>query len=307
MQHYRTQQALTRRAAQTAQAWWARLDSRDLTGSWDAGVGSRVVSAVAAGQLLAASTADRYVAAQVAEQNVASDLAGSVNAQALAGVASDGRDLASLLYLPVITTKQQIGSGSLLEDSLRSGLAQMLNMVSTQVQDAGRAAAGVALTSERAMLGYSRRLNPPSCSRCAVLAGRVYRWNQGFRRHNRCDCVHVPLSRDEFDRHETSVRNDPRSYFNSLSRTDQDGLFTQAGAEAIRSGADISQVVNARRGMTTAGTTTEGTTRRGVAGNRLGASRGQRAARLMPERIYELAAGDRDEAIRLLARNGYLL
>lgn len=44
------------------------------------------------------------------------------------------------------------------------------------------------------------------------------------------------------------MRTDPRAYFDSLTRAEQDRVFTQAGAEAVRLGADINQIVNARRG-----------------------------------------------------------
>lgn len=63
--------------------------------------------------------------------------------------------------------------------------------------------------------------------------------------------------------------------------------------------------------------TTEGVTTRGLAGVRLGAResgvkadgqryRSARPPRLMPESILKIADGDRDEAIRLLRRFGYL-
>jgi hypothetical protein len=107
-------------------------------------------------------------------------------------------------------------------------------------------------------------------------------------------------------------------------------VFTAAGAQAIRDGADVAQVVNARRGMTVAAgrrVTTQGTTRRALFGGyeidpdtgRLRRRRaaelqrvpGQRtrsvtAVRLMPEQIYAEAGGDRAEAIRLLRLHGYL-
>lgn len=60
----------------------------------------------------------------------------------------------------------------------------------------------------------------------------------------------------------------------------------------------MSQVVNSRRGMHTAGgrsLTRESTTRRGLA----------RPGRLMPEEIYRIA-GSREEAISLLRQHGYL-
>lgn len=159
--------------------------------------------------------------------------------------------------------------------------------------------------------------------------------------------MHVPGAEDTAD----DVRTNPRAWFDSLSRAEQDKQFTIAGAEAIRLGADISQVVNSRRGafgLTPAGaritaeearmlrggrdvgrlqtrdvygqqvfTTTEGTTTRGVAGVRLGArERGRKdggryrraqVPRLMPESILAAAGDDRDEAIRLLRRFGYII
>jgi hypothetical protein len=98
------------------------------------------------------------------------------------------------------------------------------------------------------------------------------------------------------------VRTDPKLYFESLSGPEQDRIFTKVGAQAIRDGADIFQVVNARRtkaGMYTAGGlkyTTESTTKRGR----------KRGPRLMPESIYKIAGSDRAEAIRLLRFHGYL-
>jgi len=95
--------------------------------------------------------------------------------------------------------------------------------------------------------------------------------------------------------------------------TGENCAFTVAGAQAIRDGADIFQVVNARRGMSTVttfgrqlSTTTEGVTRRGFAGQRMRAAGVSSPVRLTPQAIYELAS-DRAEAIRLLYRFGYLL
>ncbi|GIF08667.1 hypothetical protein [Actinoplanes siamensis] len=64
--------------------------------------------------------------------------------------------------------------------------------------------------------------------------------------------------------------------------------------------------------------TSEGTTTRGLAGVRLGARtdgvrgkgrryRSARAPRLMPETILQIAGNDRQEAVRLLRRFGYLI
>src|SRR5690606_15514568 len=130
--------------------------------------------------------------------------------------------------------------------------------------------------------------NPPSCSRCAILAGAYYRSSQAFQRHPGCDCRHIPAS--ESLAQDLSVNQ--AEYFESLPADEQDRIFTKAGAEAIRGGADMSQVVNARRGMRPAQIggrdiliTSEGTTRRGEAFRVLAPSgtsidRSQRALRI---------------------------
>lgn len=105
------------------------------------------------------------------------------------------------------------------------------------------------------------------------------------------DCIHIPCREDSAD----DLRTDPKAYFNSLSAAEQDRLFTKAGAEAIRSGADMARVVNARRGMQVAGDGRAYTTE--AAGRR---------PRLMPEQIYREAGTDRAEALRLLRLHGYI-
>lgn len=112
----------------------------------------------------------------------------------------------------------------------------------------------------------------------------------------------------------------PKAYFDSLSEQEQNATFTKAGAQAVRDGANINQVVNARRGMYTAGignlkvqATHEGVTSRGGFGRAQsdlrkqgGRYRRSQTLRLMPEQIYLEAKGDRDEALRLLRKFGYI-
>jgi hypothetical protein len=129
-----------------------------------------------------------------------------------------------------------------------------------------------------------------------VLAGKFFRWNTGFQRHPRCDCRHIPSKENIAG----DVTTDPYEYFHSLSKIDQDKWFTPSGAQAIRDGSDIFQVVNSRRGLQPGGLVTkEGTSRAGNFG------RG-RPPRLTPEGIYSQGL-PRDETLRLLERNGYIL
>lgn len=340
--YYVAQARQARRTADRVQMLWAELDRRDLTGSWESLVGPGIVRAVALGQAAAASGSDEYVTAVAVAEGDIPDVSGRVRVSAFAGLAADGRSLDSLLYLPVITTKESIAAGLDETESMMRGLNQLLRMAASEVADAGRTATGVAIAASRTINGYIRIASAPCCARCAILSGKEFGWNAGFQRHPHCDCVHMPakliahssLRRGHLNREEmfpTTGRGGPRGivdadkYFQSLSHAEQNRIFTNAGARAIRSGANISSVVNARRGMYTADTygrrlaaTREGTTRRGafyrseraaaIARGRVPASgRGfqLRAPRLLPEEIYRLA-GSRDEAIAMLRRFGYL-
>lgn len=60
-----------------------------------------------------------------------------------------------------------------------------------------------------------------------------------------CDCRHIPCPEAVAD----DLTTDPRAYFDSLSGPEQERIFTRSGAKAIRDGADMGRVVNARRGM----------------------------------------------------------
>jgi hypothetical protein len=288
--HYELRLALVARTTRTTTASWGTLDPSNLSASYQIAVLPELMHAVTVGQLAAARMTDPYVDRVLKEQNL--DMDGpEVNARAFAGIASDGRPLGSLLASPMVDTQIRLRRGEGLERSMRSGLFSLERIVRTQIQDAGRAADGVAAVARKSVTGYYRYLTPPSCSRCAVLAGRFYKVNAGFLRHPRCDCVHVPGTKVSGD----EVARDPRAYFESLSKEQQNRIFTNAGAEAIRDGADIGQVVNARRGMAAAGSRT---TREGI--RKFG------AGRLTPEAIYAQTR-TRAEARNLLVANGYLL
>lgn len=200
-------------------------------------------------------------------------------------------------------------SPSVVRDAMEITTLRLRTHVQTVISDTGRAAESLEI-AVRPGIGYVRMLNPPSCKRCVVLAGKFYRWNVGFERHPGCDCRHIPADESVAG----DLRVDPDEYFHSLSAADQDLVFTKAGAQAIRDGADISQVVNADQGMRVAQVygrnlkiTDQGVTKRGQAGRAFKA-RGRNASttpRLMPSSIYQIA-DDRADAIRLLRMNGYL-
>lgn len=328
----RAQQRAVIQTTVTIERLWKELASSDLSRSWLGGLGAAMVRAVSAGQLVAASTGQPYIDAMVRMDSVSSDYleqAARVDARSFSGAASDGRALDSLLYLPVIRTKTLIGGGLTLQEAMTSGLFQMQRIAASEVADAGRGAASVAMVANRSVTGYVRTVRSGACARCAILAGRWYRWNADFERHRRCQCFGTPATEARPGRH-----LNPMSFFSGLSRAEQDRRFTIGGATAIRNGADIYKVVNAGRSVQTLDAygqkvvaTLEGTTRRGEfyqqmrreaeqrTGQRFartGADVEQglprfhlRTPRLTPGEILRLS-DDRNELIRLLKRFGYL-
>lgn len=321
-QQYREQKTLARQTAVIAASQWRRIDRHNISSSWQ-DLLQALLRALTGAQFTAAQHGATYVERVVRAAGLTPDPAGRVVPQMLAGVASDGRDLESLLETPLIGVFEDLRGGVDVDQALTSGLDDLVTIVATQVADAGRVASGIGMTVEGRIVGYERFVTLPACSRCILLAGRLYSHSTGFLRHPRCDCTMRPVTYDEW-RH-SNVENWPDDIFASMSEAEQNRAFGKAGAQAIRDGADIGQVVNARRGVaTTAGPggrkivyTTEGTTKRGLAGRQMGGFRkvpGQRyrrtaAMRLMPEQIYaeaERLGWDRAEIIRQLTRFGYI-
>jgi hypothetical protein len=286
--HAERQVTLARRTSMELARLWRQIDRGNIAASWGAHL-PQALAVLGTSQATAAASAGLYVDDALEAQGIATSAAGRVMPGAFAGIASDGRPLASLLLEPGITALSQIKQGASPAQALNSGRF-LLDLISrTQVADAGRVAVGTAIAARPQVHGYVRMVVGKTCSRCLILAGRRYKWNAGFQRHPRCDCRHVPVAEDV----PGDVSTDPKAYFDSLDRDGQDELLGKAGADAVREGADMAKVVNARRGMQTADGrlyTTEAAGRR---------------PRLMPEQIFR-DARDREDAIRLLSLHGYI-
>ena len=307
------------------------MTGRNWETAWRNDVGPRVVDLVTEGQQTAAAGAQAYMTAVLAEMGMPSEQPFRLNLPAFADVAGDGRPVDSLLYGAVVKAAKgqyepewpEMPPAQAAEQALEDAGEWLDMVVTTILEDAARAAEAAALAQRPWVDGYVRMLDPKNpCSRCIILAGRFYLFNAGFERHEKCRCKHIPAAENLTH----AILTNPNDYFASLTRQQQDEKFTAAGAEAIRLGADPSQVVNARRGMHTAQInergwipkgrmtpvdafgrkvyiTTEGVTRRGVGRKAMGKDR---PYRLMPESILALAR-DRDDAVRLLRLYGYLL
>lgn len=173
----------------------------------------------------------------------------------------------------------------------------LARLFATITNDTCRVTTGIGVMTRPRVSGHVRYLSPPSCARCAILAGRFYRWSSGFQRHVSCDCQMIPTTRSAAP----DLVSDPEEAFKRgqirNSRIDKETGeriysrgFSKADEQAIRDGADMARVVNVRSKK--AGLSMSG---RVLARN--GAP--------TPEGIYRMAS-DRDEALRLLERFGYI-
>ena len=257
----------------------------------------------------------------------------------MVGTAGDGFATEGLAYGAVTRSKQAVASGYEPAQALAIGGRWLTTATGTLLSDTGRTAEKVAGHS-RGVTTWVRMLEPPSCGRCVVLAGKESRRGQAFLRHPRCDCRNIPKIESIAD----DLTVDADAYLHSL---DDEGLRkalgSKANAQAWRDGADRNQLINAYRRSGDVRPaqvygrqiryTTEGTTRRGWANYQMrqmaGSServeqagtavritrdgrevrsitrRRQQAPRLMPESIYQIST-DREDAIRLLRLSGWI-
>lgn len=301
--HYNKMDKLSARAHRQAQRAWRSVDSAHIRESWGEAI-PELAATITAGQVKAAELGASYSADTLAQQGLYEAPEAFVNPKALGGRSSRGAPLENALQSVSATSLNMIAGGATVAGAMASGEVMATRLSRTLVSDAGRTAAGMD-TFVRPDIKYTRMINPGACDRCAVLAGRIYRNNEGFLRHPNCACIHVATSTEAAKAE--GLITDQYEYFNGLPEGEQDRIFTKSGAQAIRDGADMNQVVNARRGMKPGGLmTTEGTTRRGNFGSSE-VARQTGGRRMTPEAIYRLNGADRAAALRDLERYGYIL
>lgn len=280
------------------------------------------IAATASGyQLASATLATRTIA------GFADDRQALTIAQAFMGVSSYGFPLTE----PIVATIDRRVPAPAVPipdpwwDDATKFMADIESLILSEVADAGRTASQVEFVSRPDWENYVRMLNPPSCARCAILAGRIYRDLDAFDRHPLCDCVMVPVQSWQAA-HDAGLISSFEDAFQKGqiggNRTAADGSkrfepgLSKADMQAIADGATPHEVVNATRGLNAPGitaalrtevfgrkvkATTEGTTKRA----RWRKANPTRLVRLRPESIYEFAA-DREDAIRLLKLYGYI-
>lgn len=294
-------------------AIWALVKAKDVLGSWSSGLGERIYVLLSTLQELIARDSNAFTRQALFVQGL--DYNGpDIDPLNFAGIASDGRGLESLLAGSVVNVRQLQRGGLDDAEALRRGGSFLETVARTQASDAGRAAESVSLVAAQPTnqagkpveVGWIRVLTPPSCGRCTILAGKFYRWNQGFERHPNCDCRHVTVTEAMAEK----INTDPRLYFDSLTDEEQDYYFGPAVAQAIRDGADIERIVNAatRPGaMYTADGGRRYTRELARRKNGLYGYRSDAVRRPTPWQIYHDAKGSKAKAIADLIRFGYVL
>lgn len=314
---------------------WQRVDRND----FDSSVGlllPTLTALVAQAQVQAAEESQRFIEQVDAFNGVQSDV--QVAPPAFAGVDWDGLRLEPMILFASTMMKQRMLAGAPAVDAVQTGLHYTTTLGTTATLDAGREAARVSWLAREVYVNWVRMIQPGACGRCIVLAGKQSR-ERAFPRHPRCRCVAVP----SMEVTDGSVETDPQAFFDGLSREEQDKAFTKTGAEAIRAGADMGRVVNARRGATGIKygprilptvdgpnptrrlqptkigeyqgkpihvyQTTELTGKRARSTYKYGSidRRLPQGVRLMPETIVKLSRGNQKELERLLRHYGYIV
>jgi hypothetical protein len=291
-EHYRLQQALSAAAAAQASTIWraAAGDDFDLAFSR---ASSSLFAVVVAAQTTAAATGLAYVPAVLAEQGIDATSVADVDPARFAGGTSEGMPVEHALAAAPIKAKEAMGRVASTALALQAADDWIQAITLDAVRDANRDATAAGMAVRPAVGGWVRMLNPPSCRRCLILAGKFFRWNQGFQRHPRCDCRHIP-SREAVA---GDLTVDPYAYFRSLDKPAQDRLFGANDAQAIRDGADIYRVANVRmRGLARV------TGRRGWQARRYGSP-----SKMTIDDVYAAAGDDRAKAVELMRENGFIL
>lgn len=310
-QYARTQRREIGAAVAAARRLWARMGD-DFDASY-LGIESSLLTVLDTAQERVATQALAYVPAVLEQtgQRVR-EAEYRFEAAALVATAGDGRTTDGLAWGAVTHAKMAVADGASTREALAMGGRFLSLATGTLMSDTARTAERVDAHSRR-VAGFVRMLNPPSCGRCIILAGRRTPVATPFLRHPGCDCRNIPAAESVAG----DLVVDPRAYLDDLDDAAlTKALGSRANAQAYRDGADMSQLINAyRRGGAVRPAqvygrkvkyTTEGTTRRGHAYRAMRSAQAPgRAPRLMPESIYQIAE-NRADAVRLLRLYGWI-
>lgn len=300
--HKQTTAELTNAAVITAANSWKRVNPGSIVASWQI-LSTSIITALMVAQSSAIDSSNSALDSAFEEQNI-DPLDARIRKDAIVGtMPATGATLDAALAGVAYHALDRVGRGYSTNEAMQAGMVELSKLVQYGIADAGRASSQIRIGSTKQKVGYVRMASLGCCARCSVLAGRYYAWNTGFLRHPNCRCVHIPAQESMAD----TFATDPYEAFDALSKAEQDRIYTKAGAEAIRNGADMNQVVNSRRGMTTSGRfTAEGVGKRGY--YKITSEAGRRGySRLSVDEILRRSGTDKERFVSLLTEYGYFV
>ena len=285
--YYLEQQTISVSTALAVKSLWGQM-GEDFDQSW-LRVGPSILQTVELGRAAAVTRSLGYASAVLEETNQDAPAAGELNPNRFLESAPNGQPMVDVLAGSVVQAKVAVQSGAPAQEALGQAERWLTGVTLTALADTGRAVVGADIAQRPTLTGYVRMLNAPSCSRCIILAGKFFKWNEGFQRHPRCDCKHIPAQNADWAKAEGFI-SDPYEAFNSLTKSEQERVFGRIESRAIRDGADIYRIENTKlRGLGTA----KGREKYGT------------PTRLTIDDIYR-TAGNRKNAIAAMEREGYI-
>lgn len=291
--HYTSQTVAARQIADLAQALWNRMPSEGLRQQYEywLTVAPDLVKRIIEAQAAAAIRSGDYVDKAALIQG--SDMANAPRINP-GGFVSPAEQAEEWLASPMHHYARTTMLGAPAYQARQAGLSTLVRIASTMVQDASREATGVAVAAHPDLRGYYRKLTPPSCKRCAVLAGGFYAWADAFPRHPNCDCVHVPAA-ERYDDATFDVADAAREgLIKDLNKGEYEAI--------VEHGANPAQVINASRKGAVSYTQMYGKRVQTTSSGYGLTSR----FRLTPREIYRQAKGDKERARELLIAHRYL-
>ena len=283
-------------------ATWNQVDFNNVVDSWQQQL-PRVTRVAEDVQEFSVIDAAAFMTVASAVQG--RDIDDQINVDSYVGsMPYTGADLDAAFAGPAYRTLEAVRQNKPPNVAMYAGVAELARLTHAVTFDtAEEASLAVALSQH---LTYQRIPQVGCCVRCSMLTGQYFT-SKVFKRHPHCRCVHVPVL-DPADAPKRS--NDPYELFNALSEEEQNKIWTKAGAQAIRDGADIYQVGNSltrplphRRSRRF---TSEGAGKHGWYRNHAPAGKAGKR-RLTVHEIYRRADGDTHTAKRLMREYGYLL
>lgn len=174
--HYRRSSATTRQVVAAVLAIWRATGP---SGFRDELV--RAAGLVAFGQLTQAIRAATYLQ-DLADEYDWDRAPMQIVPRAFAGTSADDRPLVDVLSYATQRAWTMLDAGADYATANTSATATLTRIVVNETTQAGINAERVAMVAQPQATGYVRFLSPPSCGRCAVLAGKWFQWNTGDRK-----------------------------------------------------------------------------------------------------------------------------